>query len=478
MDENPPGIQPLYGYPEVEKGIKMDVTEEHVKANLKSFDGKKVEDSHWANQWWLKGCDSVTDENAEHDFVSVCGEKKKCWGSSVSPWEGRHSSILCDEDNEDPLLTPSLQLMGEFYEGKSVTPTEHYQIPVSGKNLIQLKDDTTLCGKVSKLILPDGGAPTPLTHTSCYLPTPPIACHKVHSPFARYRCKACGDEQSDEWHVSKLLTGKGGFGKVYQTDHFGIRLAIKQFNECNCKRVKGGECCDSCAESRQREIATLIQLQHHNIVTIMGHCEGHHEFLMELMTGGTIADLVANLVANKKKLGIYVILSYTIQVTQALDYIHEEGYIHRDLKGRNLLLDETRKIAKIADFGLTVRLQPCQKEVTDDGTPGTPVFMAPEAVSKGKFSKASDIWSLGCCVFEMATGKLPWNVKNDCQAIWQIGNAKDPPDIPDDVHPKLKHVIEWCMQIEPNKRPTTRELLQWLQDVCFDQYQYQKCEPY
>ena len=120
---------------------------------------------------------------------------------------------------------------------------------------------------------------------------------------------------------------------------------------------------------------------------------------------------------------LQIIRLYTRQILQGLEYLHQNGFTHRDIKGANILVSNDGTI-KLADFGTSKRVSvqsTCGNKAT---LKGTPQWMAPEVIRAQQGSRQwrkADIWSVGCTVIEMATGKPPWsNFSNQMQALYHI----------------------------------------------------------
>ena len=118
---------------------------------------------------------------------------------------------------------------------------------------------------------------------------------------------------------------------------------------------------------------------------------------LEHMPGGSIAELVSRF----GKLDESVIRKYTREVLEGLIYLHDKGIIHRDIKGQNILVDN-HGVCKLADFGASRHMQSAES-AQNMSFKGTPVFMSPEVILEQRYSKKSDIWSVGCTVLQMAT---------------------------------------------------------------------------
>lgn len=158
--------------------------------------------------------------------------------------------------------------------------------------------------------------------------------------------------------------------------------------------------------------------------------------------------------------------SYSKQILEGLKYLHENRIIHKDIKGANILLNDSN-IIKLADFGsaqqlertITMSLRPGSKSLS---IYGSIPWMAPEVIRQTKYGRKADIWSFGCTVLEMAQGKAPWseqNFDNPIAAIMKIGLSSEIPKIPDHLSQDLKDFILLCLNREANLRPPAKDLL-------------------
>ncbi|MCU0782069.1 MAG: serine/threonine protein kinase, partial [Akkermansiaceae bacterium] len=202
-----------------------------------------------------------------------------------------------------------------------------------------------------------------------------------------------------ELEVIRLI-GRGGMGVVYQVrqpslDRFAaLKILPRELGER--PRFE---------ERFHREARTLAALNHPHIVTIYdsGVRQGLFFFLMEFVDGGDLGRLIrAGTVAPARALAIIP------QICDALQYAHEAGVVHRDIKPGNILLDSRGRV-KVADFGIATMVG----AAGDDGVPqdyllGTPAYMAPEQRAGGAaVDRRADIYSLGAVFYELLTGKPP-----------------------------------------------------------------------
>jgi serine/threonine protein kinase len=191
---------------------------------------------------------------------------------------------------------------------------------------------------------------------------------------------------------------------------------------------------------------------------------------MEYVTGGSLNSFIKRF----RTLPHNTVRQWTVQIVRGVKYLHDEGIVHRDIKGDNILVTMDG-IVKLADFGCSKAIdEVCNKANGDKAgcktMVGTPYWMAPEVIKceTDGYGFKSDVWSVGCTVVEMVTGRPPWPESDSMwAAVFKIANSTGlPPGIPKDLSPDMMNFLERCFERDPAKRASAAELLdhKWLRE--------------
>lgn len=262
----------------------------------------------------------------------------------------------------------------------------------------------------------------------------------------RFSCKGgLIDRKSTSWQHYGLL-GSGSCGEVYKAlADDGFIFAVKEVPLSDKGKRK----------QLEHEISLLSRLKHKNIVRYLGQDKDEKNLylFLEFMSEGSLST-----VYHKHSLEESLVATYARQILEALEYLHGEKVMHRDIKCANILVN-AKGTVKLADFGMA-------KDTKKDpamSRKGTPHWMAPEVITDGekrKYGLEADIWSLGCTVLEMFTGKPPFYSIEPWQAWRESGTIK-PPRVPDFLSDEAQNFINTCLQVEPGSRCSAAELLDY-----------------
>lgn len=295
--------------------------------------------------------------------------------------------------------------------------------------------DTRFCGNCAALLRPGEVTSTP-SPTSPTLPTPPpsptrttpISCGEIvpGAVFAgRYRI-------CDE-------LGRGGMGRVY-------KAMDREISEAVALKVLSPEISlnERMIERFRNELKLARRISHKNVCRIfdLGNCEGTYFITMEYVPGDNLKSIIRMM----GPLSPARALTIAGQVCDGMAEAHRLGVIHRDLKSSNIMIDREGS-ARIMDFGIARTAE--SKGLTDRGTLiGTPEYMAPEQIEGKDVDHRADIYSLGIILFEMMTGRIPFE-GNTPLSVAMMQKTARPPD-PRGLNPQtpeaLSAVISKCLE--------------------------------
>jgi len=243
----------------------------------------------------------------------------------------------------------------------------------------------------------------------------------------------------DDFQPLKLV-GKGSFGKV---------ILVKYFNN---EKIYAMKILDKEEIIRRKQIKhtkterLLLEKLHHPFIAQLQFAfqDAKKLYLVtEFMQGGELFFHI------KRRTGFKEVSAkfYMSQILLAIDYLHKNGYIYRDLKPENILIDKEGNI-KLTDFGLSKVISNDGDINTTNTLCGTLEYIAPEIFQRKPYDKSIDWFSFGVVLYEMLTGQLPFNIKNEEFDESKYKNIK----YPEKMSPEAKELIEKLIEIEPEKR--------------------------
>ena len=243
--------------------------------------------------------------------------------------------------------------------------------------------------------------------------------------------------------------GSGGMGDVYRARDTRLRREV-------AVKVLSHRLADPAAWERfQREARAASALSHPNICTVhdLGEAEGQPYLVMELLEGVTLKDHIGD-----RPLEPAAVVTLGVQIAEALDAAHGKGIIHRDIKPANVMIIGRRHV-KVLDFGLAKQtlIGDQQATVTLEslsavGTVmGTPQYIAPEVLQGARADARSDLWAVGVVLYQMLSGRLPFQGAT----MFELSSAilKEPmPPLPGKVPAALRAIVERCLEKTPADR--------------------------
>lgn len=256
--------------------------------------------------------------------------------------------------------------------------------------------------------------------------------------------KAASSKSLNDYQLGDSL-GKGAFAQVYRALNWatGETVAVKEIQLSNIPKGELPEI--------MSEIDLLKNLNHPNIVKYKGFVKTREYLyiILEFCENGSLHNI-------SKRFGKFpenLVAVYISQVLEGLLYLHDQGVIHRDIKGANILTNKDGTV-KLADFGVAAKTG----GATDAAVVGSPYWMAPEVIEQSGATTASDIWSVGCVVIELLEGHPPYHTLDPMPALFRIVQDDCPP-IPEGASPIVKDFLYHCFQKDCNLRISAKKLL-------------------
>jgi serine/threonine-protein kinase len=248
--------------------------------------------------------------------------------------------------------------------------------------------------------------------------------------------------------------GHGGMGVVYKARQLSPDRIVA------LKMILLGDLASATDRARFRaEAQSAAQLEHPNIVPVyeVGDCDGRAYFSMKYVPGSTLAQRLT-----KGPMPAREAAQCLAAIGRAVDFAHERGILHRDLKPSNILLDEKGQ-PYVMDFGLAKRIQGDTRLTPSRAIVGTPSYMAPEQAdsSRGMLGPATDVYSLGAILYEMLTGRPPFQAASYAEAVFLVleGELVPPHLLNPRVNRELELICLRCLEKRPQLRYATARQL-------------------
>ncbi|KAI8870861.1 Pkinase-domain-containing protein [Ramicandelaber brevisporus] len=258
------------------------------------------------------------------------------------------------------------------------------------------------------------------------------------------------------------VIGKGQFGTVYRA------LNLETAQMVAFKRIPLSNKPNEQVDEMMREVELLQSLSHPRIVQYIGYLKtsNHLDIVLEYVENGSLYHTLKAFGEFSEKL----VLAYVVKILEGLVYLHDMNVVHCDLKAANILTTKNGN-TKLTDFGVSLSITKRANGEDDDSEAanhiaGTPNWMAPEVISLRGVSTKSDIWSLGCTIIELLTGRPPYHGLNPLSAMYHIVED-DGPTLPDDLSTQLQSFLEMCFRKDPSERPSAAELMRhpWIRQA-------------
>ena len=245
--------------------------------------------------------------------------------------------------------------------------------------------------------------------------------------------------------------GKGASGVVWLGLLDGKPVAVKQIELREVSQKRSFEM----RKSIKQEVELLQTLNCVHVVRYFGmfasKAQQQVTLIMELVAGLSVTAFVVDRVKLPEPFAAFV----TQQVLTALQFLEENKIVHRDVKPDNLLMN-ARGVVKMIDFGTAAQLlgQDCRRS-----TVGTPWYCAPEVIRSEDYSHPADIWSLGCTLIELLTGKPPYDDLADVACLFKMAEGQTPP-LPSHIEADCLDFLKCCLSPDPSTRSTATQLLE------------------
>ncbi|KAJ1260800.1 hypothetical protein BS78_10G259900 [Paspalum vaginatum] len=266
------------------------------------------------------------------------------------------------------------------------------------------------------------------------------------------------NDNTDEWEINfKALSfqdkvASGTYGDLYRGTYFGEDVAIKV--------LKSDRLNENMEKEFAHEVYIMRKIRHKNIVRFLGACTKPKTLCIvtEFMKNGSVYDFLHKRKGTFKLPGL---LKAAVDISKGMDYLHQNRIIHRDLKTANLLMDE-HELIKVADFGVA-RVKAESGVMTAET--GTYRWMAPEVIQHKPYDSKADVFSFGIVLWELLTGKIPYEFLTPLQAAIGVVQEGLRPVIPKGTNSKLMQLLEKCWQQNPINRPDFIQILQTLNEI-------------
>jgi serine/threonine-protein kinase 11 len=280
-----------------------------------------------------------------------------------------------------------------------------------------------------------------------------LIIHRVASDQIMYEPRRKGAKLIGKYLMGDLL-GEGSYGKVKECldSETLCRRAVKILKKRKLRKIPHGEA------NVKREISLLKKLSHRNVVMLVDVLYNEEKQKMYMIMEYCVGVLQEILeYAPEKRFPVWQAHNYFCQLVTGLEYLHSQNVIHKDIKPGNLLLSND-EVLKITDFGVAERLDIFAPDDSCKTSQGSPAFQPPEIANGDDVFQGFkvDIWSSGVTLYNITTGKYPFEGDNIFRLFENIGKGEF--TIPDCVDSHLADLIEGLLKYEADKRLTIQEI--------------------
>lgn len=245
--------------------------------------------------------------------------------------------------------------------------------------------------------------------------------------------------------------GEGSFGLVY------LVVSKKTGANCVAKEINISKMTPKGRDEALREVRVLTKLQHPNIISYKESFiqNGNLYIMTDYCEGG---DLASRIRRNSLKSCYFTeeeILDWFVQICLALKHVHDQKILHRDIKSQNIFLTRNN-IVKLGDFGIAKILENTMELAKT--CVGTPYYLSPEICENKPYDSKSDIWSLGCVLYELATLRKPFSAGNVKSLVFKIVKGAYPP-LPLRYSFEFRNLMIHLFKVNPKERPSVNNIL-------------------
>lgn len=248
--------------------------------------------------------------------------------------------------------------------------------------------------------------------------------------------------RQEDFELQKKI-GSGGFADVFIGYQRSTRRVVA------IKKLHNDDFTEATFEMFKREVEIFGSLNHFAVLPFVGVClQSPYYIITEFMSGGCLFNRLHS--KSDTKLDPTKRTIIALGCAYALEYIHKNNLLHRDIKSLNVLLDAD-DFPKLCDFGMSRTIAE-NKELMTGGV-GTAQWMAPEILNSEPYDEKSDVYSYGILLWELLTADIPFRGMKDVQVAMAVISNQTRPIIPQDCPPKLNKFIKMCWDQEAQRRP-------------------------